>query len=84
MREVTRTIETRDELWDAPLFYSTIVLCLTLEWLLRKKNSRMVWWRSLCSTVAAMPPVTASVDSNPGPAAIRSLATLEVSHCLLR
>jgi hypothetical protein len=37
MREVTRTHETRDELWDAPLFYSTFVVCLTLEWLLRKK-----------------------------------------------
>ena len=29
MREVTRTLETRDELWDAPLFYMTIVICLT-------------------------------------------------------
>jgi hypothetical protein len=37
MREVTRTIETRDELWDAPLLYSTIVLALTAEWVLRKK-----------------------------------------------
>ena len=37
MREVTRTLETRDELWDAPLFYMTIVIGLTLEWLLRKK-----------------------------------------------
>jgi hypothetical protein len=37
MREVTRTLETRDELWDAPLLYMTIVICLTLEWLLRKK-----------------------------------------------
>jgi hypothetical protein len=37
MREVTRTLETRDELWDAPLFYSTIVLALTAEWILRKR-----------------------------------------------
>ena len=37
MREVTRTIETRDELWDSPLLYSTIVLGLTAEWVLRKK-----------------------------------------------
>jgi hypothetical protein len=37
MREVTRTLETRDELWDAPIFYSTIVLALTAEWVLRKK-----------------------------------------------
>lgn len=41
MREVTRTLETRDELWDAPLFYVTIIVGLTLEWLLRKKY-RMV------------------------------------------
>jgi hypothetical protein len=41
MREVTRTLETRDELWDAPLFYVTIVLSLTVEWVLRKIN-RMV------------------------------------------
>jgi hypothetical protein len=41
MREVTRTLDTRDELWDAPLFYVTIVTCLTVEWLLRKKY-RMV------------------------------------------
>jgi hypothetical protein len=36
-REVTRTLETRDELWDAPLFYMTIVVGLTIEWILRKK-----------------------------------------------
>jgi hypothetical protein len=36
MREVTRTIETRDELWDAPVLFSTIVLSLTIEWVLRK------------------------------------------------
>jgi hypothetical protein len=36
MREVTRTIETRDELWDAPLLYAAIVLALTAEWVLRK------------------------------------------------
>ena len=36
MREVTRTIETRDELWDAPLVFATIVLALTAEWILRK------------------------------------------------
>jgi hypothetical protein len=41
MREVTRTLESRDELWDAPLFYVTIILSLTLEWVLRKLN-RMV------------------------------------------
>ena len=36
MREVTRTIETRDELWDAPILYAVIVLGLTSEWVLRK------------------------------------------------
>ncbi len=36
IRQVTRTIETRDELWDAPLVYATIVLALTAEWILRK------------------------------------------------
>jgi hypothetical protein len=36
MREVTRTLETRDELWDAPLLFATIVLSLTVEWVLRK------------------------------------------------
>jgi hypothetical protein len=41
MREVTRTLETRDELWDSPLLYATIVLGLTAEWVLRKKY-RMV------------------------------------------
>jgi len=41
MREVTRTLERREDLWDAPLFYATIVLGLTLEWILRK-TSRLV------------------------------------------
>jgi hypothetical protein len=36
MREVTRTIESRDELWDSPLLYLTVVLSLTAEWILRK------------------------------------------------
>ncbi|SIN68171.1 hypothetical protein SAMN05444166_0063 [Singulisphaera sp. GP187] len=36
MREVTRTLEDREELWDAPLLYATIVLGLTSEWVLRK------------------------------------------------
>jgi len=35
-REVIRTLETRDELWDAPFLYATIVLSLTAEWVLRK------------------------------------------------
>ena len=36
IREVTRTLENRDELWDAPLFAAIIVLGLTAEWILRK------------------------------------------------
>jgi hypothetical protein len=36
MREVTRTLETRDELWDAPLLFAIIVLSLIAEWILRK------------------------------------------------
>ena len=36
MREVTRTLETRDESWDAPLPFSAIILGLTAEWVLRK------------------------------------------------
>jgi len=36
MREVTRTLETRDELWDAPALYAIIVLGLTAEWISRK------------------------------------------------
>ncbi len=36
MREVTRTIENRDELWDAPLLSAMIVLGLTAEWIARK------------------------------------------------
>jgi hypothetical protein len=36
MREVTRTLENRDELWDAPILYIAIVLSLTVEWVLRK------------------------------------------------
>ena len=36
MREVTRTLEARDELWDAPLLYATIILGLTVEWISRK------------------------------------------------
>ena len=36
VRELTRTLEDREELWDAPLLYATIVLGLTAEWVLRK------------------------------------------------
>ncbi len=36
MREVTRTLEERDELWDAPILFATIILGLTAEWISRK------------------------------------------------
>jgi hypothetical protein len=36
MREVTRTLESRDELWDAPVLFAIIVISLTVEWVLRK------------------------------------------------
>jgi hypothetical protein len=36
MREVTRVIEQRDELWDAPIFPAILVLGLTVEWVSRK------------------------------------------------
>ena len=36
IREVTRTLEDRDELWDAPLLYAIIIMGLTSEWVLRK------------------------------------------------
>jgi hypothetical protein len=35
-REVTRTLEDREELWDAPLLAAVIVLGLTSEWVARK------------------------------------------------
>jgi hypothetical protein len=36
MRAVNRTLETRDELWDAPLLFVTVIVALTAEWVLRK------------------------------------------------
>ena len=36
MREVTRTVEEREELWDAPLLYAIIILGLTAEWISRR------------------------------------------------
>ncbi len=36
-REVARTLETRDELWDAPMLAAVIMLALTTEWILRKR-----------------------------------------------
>ncbi len=36
MREVTRTLENRDELWDAPILSAIIIFGLTAEWIARK------------------------------------------------
>ncbi|MEW4570083.1 VWA domain-containing protein [Tautonia sp. JC769] len=36
MREVTRTMETRQELWNAPLLAALLMIALTGEWILRK------------------------------------------------
>lgn len=35
--EVSRPLEYRDEIWDAPLVCGAVMLLLTLEWILRKK-----------------------------------------------
>jgi hypothetical protein len=36
IRQISRTIETRRELWNAPLLFGLALLCLTVEWILRK------------------------------------------------
>ncbi|WP_169977233.1 VWA domain-containing protein [Tautonia rosea] len=36
MREVTRTLETRQELWNAPLLAALLMIALTSEWIVRK------------------------------------------------
>jgi hypothetical protein len=37
VKQVGRLLEYRDELWDAPIVFGTLMLLLTLEWLLRKR-----------------------------------------------
>jgi hypothetical protein len=37
VKQVERPLEYRDEIWDAPLLFGTVVVLLTLEWLLRKR-----------------------------------------------
>lgn len=41
VRQVARTLEDRQEIWNAPLIFGTILLALFAEWVLRKKY-RMV------------------------------------------
>ena len=38
IKRVERVLEYRDELWDAPLLFSGLLVLLTTEWVLRKKN----------------------------------------------
>lgn len=36
IRQVARTLELRNEIWDAPLLFGGVMLLLTVEWVLRK------------------------------------------------
>jgi hypothetical protein len=38
VRQIYRTLEYRDEMWDAPLIFGSLMFLLTLEWLLRKRS----------------------------------------------
>ena len=37
IKQVGRLLEYRDELWDAPIIFGSLVVVLTLEWILRKR-----------------------------------------------
>jgi hypothetical protein len=37
IKHVERVLEYRQELWDAPILFGSVMLLLTLEWLLRKR-----------------------------------------------
>ncbi|REK08605.1 MAG: VWA domain-containing protein [Planctomycetota bacterium] len=37
VKQVGRQLEYRDELWDAPIIFGSLMLLLTLEWVLRKR-----------------------------------------------
>lgn len=37
-RRVARTLEDRQEVWDGPVFYGTMLVALFAEWVLRKRN----------------------------------------------
>jgi hypothetical protein len=41
VRKVARTLEDRQEIWNAPLIFGSVLLALFMEWVLRKKY-RMV------------------------------------------
>ena len=38
IKKVERVLEYRDELWDAPAVFSLLLICLTAEWILRKRS----------------------------------------------
>jgi hypothetical protein len=38
IRQVGRQLEYRDELWDAPILFGSLIGLLTLEWVLRKRS----------------------------------------------
>lgn len=38
IRQIYRTLEYRDEMWDAPIIFGSLMVLLTLEWLLRKRS----------------------------------------------
>jgi hypothetical protein len=38
IKQVHRVLEYRDEMWDAPIVYGSLMVLLTLEWLLRKRS----------------------------------------------
>jgi hypothetical protein len=38
IKRVERVLEYRDELWDAPILFSLLLVCLTAEWILRKRS----------------------------------------------
>jgi hypothetical protein len=38
VHEVGRLLEYRDELWDAPILFGSLMVLLTLEWILRKRS----------------------------------------------
>ncbi|HEV3021802.1 MAG TPA: hypothetical protein VGX76_05025, partial [Pirellulales bacterium] len=38
IKQVGRLLEYRDELWDAPLIFGSLMVLLTAEWILRKRS----------------------------------------------
>ncbi len=38
IKQVGRLLEYRNELWDAPILFGTLMVLLTLEWILRKQS----------------------------------------------